>query len=76
MAITDFLETCGNLKRTKRSGWVNNNVKEPESIADHMHRMGLISMLITDASIDRSKLVKMAIVHDIAEAIAGYSLIF
>ncbi|KAJ3305282.1 HD domain-containing protein 2 [Kappamyces sp. JEL0829] len=71
MTITDFLLTCGNLKKTKRTGWINHKVAQPESIADHMHRMGIICMAITDPRIDRAKLVKMAIVHDIAEAIAG-----
>ena len=69
--MNDFLITCGNLKRTKRTGWIRNSINNPESIADHMHRMSLIAMSIKDTKIDKQKLVKMAIVHDLAEAIAG-----
>jgi putative hydrolase of HD superfamily len=69
--MIEFLLTIGNLKRTKRQGWLNNSIKEAESIADHMHRMGIISMAITDTSINKDKLVKMALVHDLAEAIIG-----
>jgi 5'-deoxynucleotidase YfbR-like HD superfamily hydrolase len=42
--ILDFMLICGRLKTTKRTGWVNNKVSLPESISDHMHRMGLLSL--------------------------------
>ncbi|MED6157252.1 hypothetical protein PIB30_021754 [Stylosanthes scabra] len=68
----DFLSICHRLKTTKRTGWVRRDVKNPESIADHMHRMGLMALIAPDApGVDRNKCVKMAIVHDIAEAIVG-----
>lgn len=44
----------------------------PESIADHMYRMGVMALISADLpGVDRDKCVKMAIVHDIAEAIVG-----
>ncbi|CAI9782210.1 unnamed protein product [Fraxinus pennsylvanica] len=47
-------------------------VKNPESIVDHMYRMGLMALICTDIpEINRDKCIKMAIVHDIAEAIVG-----
>ncbi|KAK8597982.1 hypothetical protein V6N13_095374 [Hibiscus sabdariffa] len=68
----DFLTLCHSLKTTKRTGWVRKEVQNPESIADHMYRMGLMSLIASDIpGIDRDKCVKMAIVHDIAEAIVG-----
>ncbi|XP_021275732.1 HD domain-containing protein 2 [Herrania umbratica] len=68
----DFLTLCHRLKTTKRAGWVRRDVQNPESIADHMYRMGLMALIASDISgIDRDKCVKMAIVHDIAEAIVG-----
>ncbi|KNE65175.1 hypothetical protein AMAG_10828 [Allomyces macrogynus ATCC 38327] len=70
-SILEFLQIVGNLKTTKRTGWVRHGVPQPESIADHMHRMGVLAMLIQDPSLDRTRCVKMAIVHDIAESIAG-----
>uniref|UniRef100_A0A2P2JKF0 Catalytic n=1 Tax=Rhizophora mucronata TaxID=61149 RepID=A0A2P2JKF0_RHIMU len=71
-SAVDFLSLCHRLKTTKRAGWVKRDVKEPESIADHMYRMGLMALIAPDMpGIDRDKCVKMAIVHDIAEAIVG-----
>ncbi|KAJ1433558.1 HD/PDEase domain [Sesbania bispinosa] len=68
----DFLSVCHRLKTTKRTGWVRRDVKNPESIADHMYRMGLMALIASDVpGVDRNKCVKMAIVHDIAEAIVG-----
>ncbi|GAB5592033.1 hypothetical protein Unana1_06933 [Umbelopsis nana] len=69
--VIKFLHIIENLKRTKRTGWVDNGVKQPESIADHMHRMGVMAMLIDDPALDREKCIKMAIVHDLAEAVVG-----
>ncbi|XP_023521188.1 HD domain-containing protein 2-like isoform X2 [Cucurbita pepo subsp. pepo] len=68
----DFLTLCQRLKTTKRTGWVRRRVKDPESIADHMYRMGVMALISSDIpGIDRDKCIKMAIVHDIAEAIVG-----
>ncbi|KAJ2515748.1 hypothetical protein GGI11_003668 [Coemansia sp. RSA 2049] len=67
----DFLTIVERLKRTKRTGWINNGIRGPESIADHMHRMGIMAMLIEDEALDRSRCIKMAIVHDLAESLVG-----
>ncbi|KAK4404425.1 5'-deoxynucleotidase HDDC2 [Sesamum angolense] len=68
----DFLTLCHRLKTTKRAGWVRREVQEPESIADHMYRMGLMALIASDIpGVNRDKCVKMAVVHDIAEAIVG-----
>ncbi|WVZ77639.1 hypothetical protein U9M48_025485 [Paspalum notatum var. saurae] len=68
----DFLTLCYRLKTTKRAGWVKRGVQAPESIADHMYRMGVMALVAADLpGVDRDRCVKMAIVHDIAEAIVG-----
>lgn len=47
-------------------------MSDPESIADHMYRMSVMALIAPNLSgVDRDRLVKMAIVHDIAEAIVG-----
>ncbi|KAG2182036.1 hypothetical protein INT43_006962, partial [Umbelopsis isabellina] len=69
--VIKFLHIIENLKRTKRTGWVDSGIQKPESIADHMHRMGVMAMLIDDPTLDREKCIKMAIVHDLAEAVVG-----
>ncbi|XP_060214936.1 uncharacterized protein LOC132641864 [Lycium barbarum] len=68
----DFLTLCHSLKTTKRKGWVNHAIKGPESIADHMYRMSLMALIAGDLpGVNRERCIKMAIVHDIAEAIVG-----
>ncbi|KAL6520680.1 hypothetical protein OROMI_032240 [Orobanche minor] len=69
----DFLTLCHRLKTTKRAGWVRREVKEPESIADHMYRMGLMALIASDIpGVNREKCMKIAIVHDIAEGSDKY----
>ncbi|KAL6194377.1 hypothetical protein ACLB2K_035461 [Fragaria x ananassa] len=68
----DFLSLCHRLKTTKRAGWVKRGVKDPESVADHMYRMSLMALIASDIpGLNRDKCIKIAIVHDIAEAIVG-----
>ncbi|CAJ0911016.1 9413_t:CDS:10 [Entrophospora sp. SA101] len=64
-----FLMKQLNPARTKRTGWVDNGIKDPESISDHMHRMSILALLLDDPTLDRNKCVKMAVVHDLAECI-------
>ncbi|KAF8799246.1 hypothetical protein BYT27DRAFT_7228036 [Phlegmacium glaucopus] len=56
---------------TVEQGKTNIVVKSSCSISDHMYRMAVLSMLCDDATIDISKCVMMAIVHDLAEAQVG-----
>jgi putative hydrolase of HD superfamily len=66
------LAPAPSLQVTKRSGWVRKGVAGPESIADHMYRMGLMATLCAGASgVDVTRCIKMALVHDVAEAIVG-----
>ncbi|KAG6580265.1 Hydrolase-HD superfamily protein [Phytophthora cinnamomi] len=73
LSAIEFLRLCGRIKTLKRTGWVNNKVALPESVADHMYRMGMCCMLLDDANetVNRSKCIKMAIVHDLAESLVG-----
>lgn len=42
---------------TKRAGWVRRDVKDPESVADHMYRMGVMALIASDIpGVDRDKL--------------------
>lgn len=68
--ILSFLRVVGALKRTKRAGWVLCGVPEPESVAEHMYRMGMISMVVADTA-RSARVTKMALVHDLAEAVVG-----
>ncbi len=70
--IATFAKKIGNLKRVKRAGWVRIGVKNPESVADHIFRLSIISLVIAEElGVDRSKLVELALVHDLAESLVG-----
>jgi hypothetical protein len=56
--VLSFMEIVGNLKRTKRTGWVRSGIELPESVADHSYRMAMLSNMIMDPNIDKFKLLK------------------
>jgi putative hydrolase of HD superfamily len=66
-----FLTILADLKRTKRQGWVEQKVDGPESVADHSYRMSVMAMLCPDPTLNRDRMMRMALCHDIAEAIVG-----
>lgn len=45
------------LQRVPRTGWVYRNVKTPESVSDHMYRMAMMSLTITDPTVDKDRYV-------------------
>mmetsp|Transcript_11973 Transcript_11973/g.24379 ORF Transcript_11973/g.24379 Transcript_11973/m.24379 type:complete len:334 (-) Transcript_11973:1258-2259(-) len=72
VGILEFLLLCGRLKTTKRAGWLYHGVDLPESISDHMYRMAIMAMLVpSHLGLRSERLVKLALVHDMAEAVVG-----
>ena len=71
MSMLKFMHLIERLKTTPRAGWCNENIDNPESIADHMYRMSIACLLCTDPSLNRDKMMKIALVHDLAESIVG-----
>ncbi|KAJ8275103.1 hypothetical protein COCON_G00097280 [Conger conger] len=69
--MLQFMKLIGQLKRVPRTGWVYRNVKQPESVSDHMYRMSMMAFTITDRNINRDRCMKLALVHDMAECIVG-----
>jgi putative hydrolase of HD superfamily len=70
--IIKFLEIAGMLKRTQRTGWVEVDVYQPESVADHTFRTALLGMLYADMEgLDPVKLLQMSLIHDLPEAVIG-----
>nr|XP_036580473.1 HD domain-containing protein [Colletotrichum truncatum]KAF6788385.1 HD domain-containing protein [Colletotrichum truncatum] len=62
------------LKTTKREGWRRFGIERGESIADHMYRMSLLSMLCPPAlapRLDLARCMKMCLIHDMAESLVG-----
>jgi putative hydrolase of HD superfamily len=70
--LAKFFETAGELKRTPRSGWVEVGIRKPESVADHTFRTSILCMVYSDLEgLDELKLLRMALIHDLPEAIIG-----
>ncbi|XP_056872102.1 HD domain-containing protein 2 [Takifugu flavidus] len=69
--MLQFMKLIGQLKRVPRTGWVYRNVKKPESVSDHMYRMAMMSLTITDPTVNKDRCIKLALVHDMAECIVG-----
>ena len=69
----EFFLTAGRLKGERRKGWVVKlGMREPESVADHSYRTALMAMLYSDLrGLDTSKVLKMALIHDLPEALVG-----
>lgn len=63
-----FLLEMGMLKRAKRSGWWIAGVKDPETIAEHSFRTGIIgSVLAMMEGADPAKVALLCLFHDTQE---------
>ncbi len=72
-SILQFLLKCGRLKSEARRGWIRKvGITKPESVADHSYRTALMAMLFAELKgLDVCRALKMAILHDLPEAIIG-----
>lgn len=66
-----FIDYIGKLKQVQRTGWVRRGIKHPESVCDHSYRMALLCCIISDNNIDKTKAMKMALIHDLPECVVG-----
>lgn len=69
-----FFHLLERLKTTKREGWRRFGIVHGESIADHMYRMSIITMLAPaslSSRLDIPRCTKMALIHDMAESLVG-----
>jgi putative hydrolase of HD superfamily len=71
--IVKTLAKCSAVKEVAREGWRRRaGVASPESVADHIFSTTLAAMITADAlHLDVVKMMKMALLHDICEAITG-----
>jgi len=69
----NFLIEVGKLKKMPRMGWVINQIKNPESIADHVFRAAIMGWLLGEekGGLNIEKLLKMALIHDLCEIYSG-----
>ena len=73
MVILDFFKHALNLKNILRQGWIDKlSIKYPESVADHSYSMAMMAMVISDLeNYDSEKILKMVLLHDLAESKIG-----
>ncbi len=72
--IVDFYGHVQKLKGLPRSGWVARDIENPETVASHSFGVAVLSMVmggISGESLNMEKVLKMALFHDIAEAVTG-----
>ncbi|MGV7226878.1 MAG: HD domain-containing protein [Nitrosopumilus sp.] len=71
--ITDFFKTAINLKKIQRQGWIDKlSMNNPESVADHSYSMAIMGMILSDLeNYNTEKILKMTLLHDLAESITG-----
>ncbi|MDH3677893.1 MAG: HD domain-containing protein [Nitrosopumilus sp.] len=71
--ILDFFKITANLKTVKRQGWIDKlSLNNPESVADHSFSMAIIGMVLSDSKeYNTEKILKMILLHDLAESITG-----
>ncbi|HEY3116441.1 MAG TPA: HD domain-containing protein [Chloroflexota bacterium] len=67
-----FLRQAGRLKTLPRQGWVDREIPAPESVADHLYRTALMAWVLGEqAGLDTNRLLKLVLIHDLPEALAG-----
>ena len=73
MVLLDFFKNVSNLKNISRQGWIDElSIKHPESVADHSYSMAIMAMIISDLdNYNSEKILKMVLLHDLAESKIG-----
>jgi 5'-deoxynucleotidase len=71
--LFDFFYAASELKKVSRKGWKEKvGVSNPESVADHSYGTAIMAMIFSDSkNLDTEKMMKMALLHDLAESITG-----
>ncbi len=72
-SIAKLFVESGRLKSEPRRGWAKKlRIRHPESVADHSYRMALMAMVLSDiAGLDSGRAAKIALLHDLPEALVG-----
>ena len=76
MTVYQFLTICDNLKRVPRTGWLLRGVppSTAENVAAHSHTMTILSYILAkqaNKEVDLTRLLLMALIHDLPEALIG-----
>ncbi|MBU7019364.1 MAG: HD domain-containing protein [Theionarchaea archaeon] len=70
--LIDVMMAAEKLKSVIRTGWKLSGIELPESVADHTFGVVFLSMLLGDKlALNTERMMKMALIHDIAESKLG-----
>jgi putative hydrolase of HD superfamily len=70
--LVNFFHQAGKLKEIPRRGWLINDIKNPESIADHTFRASLMAWVLgSKKKLNIERILKIALIHDLCEVYAG-----
>ena len=71
--ILNFFQRVIELKTVPRQGWKNKlGLNDVESVAEHTYSTAILSMIFSDLhGFDTEKIIKMALIHDLAESVIG-----
>lgn len=71
-SIVGLFRHVQKLKTTPRSGWLRYDIDKPESIAAHSFGVAMLAWVLSKGKdLDTEKMLKMALVHDLGESLAG-----
>lgn len=72
-ALTAFQGRVQTLKLLPRTGWLQRGLRNVESIAEHSFGVAALALIVGDLQpeLDRGRLLAIALVHDLAEALIG-----
>ena len=71
--LESFFQKVLELKSIPRQGWKDKlDIDDVESVADHSYSTAIMSMVLSDLEgLDTEKIIKMALLHDLAESVIG-----
>jgi putative hydrolase of HD superfamily len=72
-ALLPLINRLLSLKLLPRTGWLQRGVAAPESVAEHTFGVAALALLVGDSEpdIDRGRVLAIALLHDLAEALLG-----
>lgn len=67
-----FLHEAGHLKNLPRSGWLLLGIRQPESVAEHSFRVGIVGMALAEMEgADPGRTAALCLMHDVHETRIG-----
>lgn len=69
--LTFYINLIGKLKELQRTGWIRKGIDNAETVATHSHGVAMLVLLFAPSHLDKEKCLKLALIHDLQEALVG-----